>query len=71
MQLLGLTDQKRIAEVIDYLVDIQQKNETVEDVMEKFGLSPEESARYAETNSFRLNPDRTVTEGMKLILPKH
>ena len=37
----------------------------------KFGLSPEESARYAETNSFRLNPDRTVTEGMKLILPKH
>ena len=37
----------------------------------KFGLTPEESARYAETNSFRLNPDRTVTEGMKLILPKH
>ena len=42
MQLLGLTDQKRIAEVIEYLVEIHQKNDTVEDVMEKFGLSPEE-----------------------------
>jgi hypothetical protein len=42
MQLLGLTDQKRIAEVIDYLVEIHQKDNTVEDVMERFGLSPEE-----------------------------
>ena len=39
-------------------------------IAEKFGLSSDESARFAETNSFRLNPDRTVTEGMKLILPK-
>ena len=42
MQLLGLTDQRRIAEVIDYLVEIHQKDNTVEDVMERFGLSPEE-----------------------------
>ena len=42
MQLLGLTDQRRIAEVIDYLVEIHQKDKTVEDVMERFGLSPEE-----------------------------
>ena len=42
MQLLGLVDQKRIAEVIDYLVEIHQKDNTVEDVMERFGLSPEE-----------------------------
>lgn len=40
--MLGLTDQKRIAEVIDYLVEIHQKDNTVEDVMERFGLSPEE-----------------------------
>ena len=42
MQLLGLKDQKDIAEVIDYLVEIHQKSDTVEDVMEKFGLTPEE-----------------------------
>ena len=42
MPLLGLVDQKRIAEVIDYLVEIHQKDNTVEDVMERFGLSPEE-----------------------------
>lgn len=42
MQLLGLKDQKEIAAVIDYLVEIHQKSDTVEDVMEKFGLTPEE-----------------------------
>ena len=42
MQLLGLKDRRDIVAVIDYLVEIHQKNDTVEDVMEKFGLSPEE-----------------------------
>ena len=42
MQLLGLKDQRDIVAVIDYLVEIHQKNDTVEDVMEKFGLTPEE-----------------------------
>ena len=36
----------------------------------KFGLSDAEVARYYEVNSFRINEDRTVTEGMKLMLPK-
>ena len=36
----------------------------------KFGLSAEEAARYYDVNSFRINSDRTVTEGMKLMLPK-
>lgn len=42
MQLLGLKDQREIVEVIRYLVEIYQKNDTVEDVMEKFRLSAEE-----------------------------
>lgn len=42
MQLLGLKDQRDIAAVIDYLVEIHQKSDTVEDVMEKFALTPEE-----------------------------
>ncbi len=36
----------------------------------KFGLSADEAARYYEVNSFRINDDRTVSEGMKLMLPK-
>jgi len=39
MQLLGLKDQRDIVAVIDYLVEIHQKSDTVEDVMEKL-LSP-------------------------------
>lgn len=39
---MGLKDRRDIVAVIDYLVEIHQKNDTVEDVMEKFGLSPEE-----------------------------
>ena len=42
MQLLGLKDQRDIVVVIDYLVEIHQKSDTVEDVMEKFALTPEE-----------------------------
>lgn len=36
----------------------------------KLGLSDAEAARYFEVNSFRINSDRTVSEGMKLMLPK-
>ena len=39
-------------------------------VAAKFGLSDAEKARYYEDNSFRINSDGTLTEGMKLILPK-
>lgn len=42
MVLLNLKDQQDIVRVIEYLVEIHQKDNTVEDVMEKFGLSPEE-----------------------------
>jgi hypothetical protein len=42
MQLLGLKDQRDIVAVIDYLVEIHQKDNTVEAVMERFGLSPDE-----------------------------
>ena len=42
MQLLGLKDQRDIVEVIDYLVEIHQKSDTVEEVMAKFALTPEE-----------------------------
>lgn len=42
VQLLGLKDQRDIVAVIDYLVEIHQKSDTVEDVMAKFGLTPEE-----------------------------
>ncbi len=42
MVLLNLTDQRRIAEVIEYLVEIHQKDNTVEDVMDRFCLTPEE-----------------------------
>ncbi|MGI5832241.1 MAG: hypothetical protein ACOX6D_06880 [Thermoguttaceae bacterium] len=45
--------------------------ENWEGIAAKFGLSAEESIRFAEMNSFRINADRTVTEGMKLMLPKH
>lgn len=40
MVLLNLTDQRRIAEVIEYLVEIHQKDNTVEDVMDRFCLTP-------------------------------
>lgn len=39
MVLLNLKDQRDIAAVIEYLVEIHHKNNTVEDVMKKFGLS--------------------------------
>lgn len=44
--------------------------ETWGTIAAKFGLSQQESAQYAEINSFRINSDSTVTEGMKLMLPK-
>lgn len=42
MQLLGLNDRRRIVAVVEYLVEINQTNDTVGDVMEKFALTPEE-----------------------------
>jgi hypothetical protein len=42
MQLLGLKDRRDIVAVIEYLVEIHQKDNTVEDVMDKFCLTPEE-----------------------------
>lgn len=42
MQLLELKDQRKIEAVIEYLVEIHQKSDTVEDVMIRFGLTPEE-----------------------------
>ena len=42
MVLLNLKDQQDIVRVIEYLVEIHQKDNTVGDVMERFGLSPEE-----------------------------
>lgn len=42
MVLLNLKDQQDIVRVIEYLVEIHQKDNTVEDVMERFGLSLEE-----------------------------
>ncbi|MBO7726592.1 MAG: hypothetical protein J6S40_09035 [Thermoguttaceae bacterium] len=44
--------------------------ENWDDIAAKSGLSEAEAARYFEVNSFRINSDRTVTEGMKLFLPK-
>ena len=44
--------------------------ENWDDIAAKFGLSAEEATRYYDVNSFRINSDRTVTEGMKLMLPK-
>lgn len=42
MQLLNLKDQQDIVKVIEYLVEIHQKNNTVDDVMKTFGLSVDE-----------------------------
>ena len=42
MQLLNLKDQRDIARVIEYLVEVNTKNSTVADVMERFRLTPEE-----------------------------
>lgn len=42
MQLLGLKDRRDIVAVIEYLVEIHQKDNTVEDVMDRFCLTPEE-----------------------------
>ena len=42
MTLLNLQEQREIVKVIEYLVAIHQKNNTVEDVMERFGLSYEQ-----------------------------
>lgn len=39
MYLLNLKDQRDIVKVIEYLVEIHQKDNTVEDVMERFGLT--------------------------------
>ena len=42
MLLLNLKEQREIVAVIEYLVEIHHKNNTVEDVMNRFGLSYEE-----------------------------
>ena len=42
MVLLNLKDQQDIVRVIEYLVEIHQKNNTVEDVMKKFGIGLDE-----------------------------
>ena len=42
MTLLSLMEQRRIANVINYLIEIHQKSDTVEDVMQKFGLTLDE-----------------------------
>lgn len=39
MYLLNLKDQRDIVKVIEYLVEIHQKDNTVEDVMKRFGLT--------------------------------
>lgn len=42
MKLLNLKDQRDIVKVIEYLIEIHQKNNTVADVMERFGLTYEQ-----------------------------
>lgn len=42
MYLLNLKDQRDIVKVIEYLVETHQKNNTVEDMMKRFGLSVEQ-----------------------------
>lgn len=42
MRLLSLKDQRDIVRVIDYLVEIHRKDNTVEDVMRRFGISYDE-----------------------------
>lgn len=42
MVLIGLKDQQDIVKVIEYLVEIHQKNNTVADVMKRFSLTPEQ-----------------------------
>jgi hypothetical protein len=42
MQLLNLKDQLDIVKVVEYLVEIHQKNNTVGDVMKRFGLGIDE-----------------------------
>lgn len=42
MQLLNLKDQRDIVKVVEYLIEIHQKSNTVEDVMKRFGLSMDE-----------------------------
>ena len=39
---MNLKDQRDIARVIEYLVEVNTKNSTVADVMERFRLTPEE-----------------------------
>ena len=42
MKLLDLKDRRDIVAVIEYLVEIHQKDNTVGDVMERFHLTPDE-----------------------------
>lgn len=42
MKLLNLKDQRDIVKVMEYLIEIQQKSNTVEDVMKRFGLGMDE-----------------------------
>ena len=42
MLLLNLKEQREIVKVIEYLLEIHQKDNTVEDVMRRFGLSYEQ-----------------------------
>ena len=42
MYLLNLKDQRDIVKVIEYLVEIHQKNNTVGDVMKRFGITADE-----------------------------
>ena len=42
MLLLNLKDQQEIVRVIQYLVEIHQKSNTVADVMQRFNLTPEQ-----------------------------
>lgn len=42
MVLLNLKDQRDIVKVIEYLVEIHQKNNTVGDVMKRFGITADE-----------------------------
>jgi len=42
MQLLNLKDQRDIVKVVEYLVEIHQKDNTVGDVMRRFGLGIDE-----------------------------
>ena len=74
MVLLNLKDQRDIVKVIEYLVEINQTSTTVEDVMQRFGLSMDEyrmccnlgmPALTQENMKGRYDAVRTVNRSMR------